>query len=219
MITTKLAWMACSVFAFGMATGASAATLTFQNAEATPSMTLVIDDAASPGNLRFSLNTVVGTADFLGLAFNFEGTSVEESDITFVSATREGGAASIIDLELFGDNTGSQNTCGPGCNFNGAGSPTEFDYIIRIGEQGGGGPGGINFVESLVFDISTTATLATNPFSGFAVRAQSTSNASGSIKTSLDLLPSVSAIPLPTGLPLLASGLLVAGFLRRKSKA
>ena len=160
----------------------------------------------------------MGTADFLGLAFNFDGASVEADDITFVSATRADGSASIIDLELFGDNTGSQNTCGPGCNFNGAGSPTVFDYIVRIGEQGGGGPGGINFVESVVFDISTTATLATSPFSGFAVRAQSTTNPGGSIKTSLDLVPDVPSVPLPAGLPLLASGLLVAGFLRRRGK-
>ena len=60
-------------------------------------------------------------------------------------------------------------------------------------------------MKSVVFDIATTETLATSPFSGFAVRAQSTSNPSGSIKT--NLVPDISTVPLP------ASGLLLIGAL------
>jgi len=184
---------------------AHAATLTYTNAESTPSMTLVVDDAASVGNLRFSLSTTVGTADYLGLGFNFAGTSLSQSDITLVSATKEDDTTITPVLELFGDNTGSQNTCGGGCNFHGAGSATVFDYIIRIGENGGGGPGGINFVKSVVFDIATTASLANSPFSDFVVRAQSTSNPGGSIKTNMVVPPSV--VPLPASGVLLIAAL------------
>lgn len=189
---------------------ASAATVTYTNAEATPKIQLTIDDAASPGKFRFSLTTLIGTADYLALAFNFGGTSISQIDISLVSATRADDTPGTPALVLYGNNTGSQNTCGTGCNFNGSGSATLFDYIIRIGENGGGS----NYVKTVVFDIMTAGSLATNPFTGLAVRAQSTTNPGGSIKT--DLTP----VPLPAG------GLLLLGALgglgvaaRRKRKA
>lgn len=217
MISKIRALVGSAVLAAGFASGATASTMTFTNAETSPSMKMVIDDSVSAGKFRFSLSTTAGTADFLGLAFNFAGTSITQSDISFVSATRSNDTPSTVALKLFGNNTGRQNTCGGGCNFNGAGSATLFDYILRIGENGGGGPGGINYVKSVVFDIATTTSLADSLFSGFAARAQTTSTPGGSIKT--NLVPDVAAVPLPAGLPLLASGLFAAGFFGRRRKA
>lgn len=185
-------------------TGAQAATITFTNAETTPSMTMVIDDAASAGNLRFSLSTTVGTADFLGLAFNFADTALSQGDISFVSATNASNAAIMPALTLFGDNTGTQSSCGSGCNFNGAGSATDFDYIIRIGENGGNSA---NDVKTVVFDIASTFPVTNSPFSGFAVRAQSTSNQSGSIKTNLTTGTNMTPVPLPAAGWMLLAGL------------
>lgn len=203
-----------AALALGITTSANAATVTYTNANPTPQLSLTVDDAASPGKFRFSLSTVMGTADFLGLGFNFAGTSIAQSDITLVSATRQDGTAITPALKLFGDNTGNQGVCGQGCNFNGAGSRSVFDYIVRIGSNGGGQN---NYVKSVVFDIAATGSLSTL-FSDFAVRAQSTTNPGGSLKT--DLSPNAPApVPLPAGLPLLGSGLLAIGVLRRRRAA
>lgn len=208
-----------AALALGITTSANAATVTYTNANPTPQLSLTVDDAASPGKFRFSLSTVMGTADFLGLGFNFAGTSIAQSDITLVSATRQDGTAITPALKLFGNNTGNQSVCGinpggNGCNFNGAGSRSNFDYTIRIGENGGSP---INFVKSVVFDIAATGSLSTL-FSDFTVRAQSTTNPGGSLKT--DLSPNAPApVPLPAGLPLLGSGLLAIGVLRRRRAA
>lgn len=207
----KLTYAAVAAASFAVAGAGQAATVTYTNSDPTPQVQLTLDDAASPGKIRFSLSTTLGTADYLGLGFNFDGTSLMQSAITLVSATKADGTAITPALKLFGDNTESQSTCGKGCNFNGAGSASVFDYIIRIGENGGG----INYVKSVVFDIAVTGGLNNNPFSQFAVRAQSTSNPGGSIKT--DLEPETPApVPLPAGLPLLGSGLLAIGYLRRR---
>jgi hypothetical protein len=195
---------------------ASAATVAYTNAQISPKLQLVIDDEAAPGKFRFSLSTTVGAADYLGLGFNFGGSSIVQGDISLVSATRADGTAITPTLGLFGNNTGSQNTCGGGCNFNGSGSATLFDYIIRIGEQGGGQN---NYVKTVVFDITEPGSLVANPFSQIAARAQSTTNPGGSIKT--NLTPQA-----PSPVPLPATGLLLVGALgglgmatRRKRKA
>lgn len=204
----------------GFAASANAATITYNNAEPTPKIELTVDDAASPGKFRFSLTTEIGTADYLGLGFNFAGAGISQSDISLVSALNKNGAQIFPALKLYGNNTESQTVCGdnPGdaCNFQGGGSRSVFDYIIRIGEQGGGGQGGINYVASVVFDIAAVGSLD-SLFTDFAVRAQSTTNEGGSIKT--DLTPTPSPVPLPAGLPLLGSGLLAIGIMRRRRAA
>lgn len=212
------ALVASTIVALGLATGASAATITYTNSAPTPKLQLVIDDAASPGKFRFSLSTTVGTADYLGLGFNFAGAGIMQSDITLISATRADDTAITPSLQLFGNNTGSQSDCGAGCNFNGGGSASLFDYIIRIGSNGGNAN---NFVKTVVFDIMVPGSLAANPFSQLAARAQSTTNPGGSIKADLtpDNPPNPGTIPLPAGLPLLASGFLAFGFLHRRRKA
>lgn len=202
-----------TTFAVG---AASAATISYENAEATPRMELVLDDSVGPDALRFSLSTLVGTADFLGLGFNTSGGNLSIADFTFVSATRADDAAITPALELFGNNTGSQTDCGPGCNFGGAGSAEDFDYILRIGSNGGG-DGGNNFVKSVVFDLATLGNLGSNPFSQFAVRAQSTTGSSTSIKTDLVEVPS--PVPLPAGGLLLMGALGGLAALRRRRKA
>ncbi len=210
MVSNLKELVASGILALCLTAPVSAATVTYNNSETSPNMQLEIDDSAS-GSFRFSLSTLVGTADFLGLGFNFAGSSITQSDITLVSATRADNSAISPTLALFGNNTGSQSSCGGGCNFNGSGSASLFDYIIRIGDNGGNAN---NFVKTVVFDIAAAGSLAMNPFSQFAVRAQSTSNQSGSIKT--DLSTPVSPIPLPAGLPLLLAGVCAIGILRRR---
>lgn len=217
------------VFGAVAATAASAATVTYENADVTPKLQLIVDDVVSPGKIRFSLSTTVGTADYLGLGFNFAETgldpSIMQSEITLISATKADGTAmpdGMPELQLFGNNTASQTDCGTGCNFGGAGSAEEFDYIIRIGESGGGGPGGVNYVKSVVFDIAIAdgRELADGIFAQFAARAQSTTNPGGSIKADLvEVDDEPPAVPLPAGLPLLGSGLLALGIIRRRRRA
>lgn len=189
---------------------ASAATVTYTNVEPTPKIELVIDDGVGPDKFQFSLSTLIGTADFLALGFNFSGTSLSIDDFELVSATNASDASSNPTLQLFGNNTGSQNTCGTGCNFNGDGSATHFDYILRIGQTGGAGD---NYVKSVVFNLATFGTLANNPFSQLAVRAQSTTNPGGSIKTDLTV------VPLPAAGWLLIGGLGALAAVRRRKRA
>ena len=96
------------VLGIGATTAASAATVTYENADVTPKLHLVVDDAISPGKIRFSLSTTVGTADYLGLGFNFAETgldpSIMQSEITLISATKADGTAmpaGMPALELF----------------------------------------------------------------------------------------------------------------------
>ena len=205
----------------GFAASASAATITYESETADPKLHLVVDDAVSPGKFRFSLSTTFGEADYLGFGFNFAQSagdpSILMSEISLFSATRKDGVSITPTLELFGDNTTSQTKCGAGCNFEGGGSASTFDYILRIGSNGGG-DGGSNYVKTVVFDIAATGTLADNIFSQFAARAQATTGASTSIKADLievedDPPP---AVPLPAGLPLLASGVIALGAIRRR---
>lgn len=58
-----------TVVSLGMTAASQAATVTYTNADPTPQVQLTVDDALS-GVLRFSLTTILGTADFLGLGFN-----------------------------------------------------------------------------------------------------------------------------------------------------
>ncbi len=200
-IITTLACLA------GFAGTSEAATLTLQNLEPTPKMQLVIDDSVGPDLFKFTLTTLVGTADFLGLGFNFTGIELEDSDFALVGATNASDVSITPTLALFGNNTGSQTDCGPGCNFSGAGSATDFDYILRIGSNGGNAE---NFVKTVTFTIATDGDISTLPFYQFAVRAQSTSNPGGSIKADL-YVPTKPQnppqVPLPASIGFLIAGL------------
>ncbi len=188
-------------------------TLTYTNAEATPKTQLVVDDFPVDA-FRFTLTTLVGTADYLGLGFNYAGTLME-SAFSLVGATNVTGNSIEPTLKLYGNGTGTQSSCGTGCNFNGSGSASMFDYILRIGSNGGGSS---NYVASIVFDIAAPGSLATNPFSQLAFRAQSTSNPEGSIKTDLNPQPQPAPVPLPAAGVLLMGGLGGLAMLRRRKK-
>ncbi|QDY68601.1 VPLPA-CTERM sorting domain-containing protein [Qingshengfaniella alkalisoli] len=209
---------ALSLAASWAAASASAATVTYSNTHTTPKLQLIVDDDASPGTYRFSMSTTVGTADFLALGFNYSGISLAQTDFSLVSATRADDTPISPSLALFGDNTGSQSDCGAGCNFNGSGSASSFDYILRIGQQGGGGD---NYVKTVVFDLTAPGSLDMNPFSQFAARAQSTTNPEGSIKA--DLIPPLgeppTPVPIPAGFPLLVGGLAAFSLVRKSRKA
>lgn len=199
---------------------ASAATVTYTSVSTNPQMQLTIDDSVA-GKFRFSLSTLVGAADFLGLGFNLAGTSnpLTSALFTLVSATNAANQSITPALQLFGTDTGLQSACGQGCNFNGAGSASMFDYILRIGSNGGNAN---NFVKTVVFDLTYTGNLGNNPFSQLAIRAQSTTGPSTSIKTDLTItrVPPPPPPP-PTPVPLPASGLLLAaglGFLALKRR-
>jgi hypothetical protein len=181
----------------------AAATVTYQSDEADPKVQLVIDDTvAGAGKFRFTLTTVSGAADFLGLGFDIAGISLKKSTLSLVSFTSTHSAPNTPTLVLYGKNTNSQTACGKGCNFNGGGTwPEPFDYIVRIGENGGGKKN----VSGIVFDVTTAGSLADNPFSGFGVRAQGTTGPSNSIK--FRLVETASSVPLPAAGWLLLAGL------------
>lgn len=202
---TMKAILAGVVLAVGMGAAAQAATVTYQTAEADPRVQLTIDDSIA-GRFRFTLTAVAGFADFLGLGFDFAGTSIVQANLSRVSFTSTHASPNTPALLLFGNNTNSQVDCGTGCNFGGGGGSDlpPYDYIIRIGENGGGR----NNVSSIVFDIITGGSLAANPFSDIGVRAQETSNGD-SIKYGLVLVPP----PPPPVVPLPAAGVLLLGAL------
>jgi hypothetical protein len=163
---------AAALLAGAMVFPASAATVTYQSAEADPKVQLAIDDtAAGAGKFRFTLTTISGKADFLGLGFDFAGTTLTQAALSLVSFTSKSSTPNTPALVLYGSNTGVQTACGYGCNFS-AGTvwPDPFDHVIRIGESGGG-VGGVDYISGIVFDVTTAGTLADNPFSGLAVRA------------------------------------------------
>lgn len=199
-----------------MAGSASAATMSYTTAETNPEIRLTLDDAAMPGSLRFSLSAISGFADFLGLGFDYAGSRIAQDMIRLVGFDSTSNKPYTPALELFGDNTGAQSECGKGCNLkgNGGSGDTMFDYIVRIGQNGGGK----NNVASVVFDIAGVDLV---DFSNFAVRAQETSNG-GSIKYGLNPdapVPTPSPVPLPAAGFVLMAGLGALSVLRRRKPA
>jgi hypothetical protein len=210
LISRIQTFVASAVFALAMATAANAATVTYINADPTPVMELTIDDGGGGNVFNFSFETTVGTADYLALGFNFEG-SLDGATIELVSAENASDDDIYPLLALYGDGLEQTGDCEQGCNFYGDGSASLFDYIIKIGLQGGNAD---NYVKKVEFTISFTepSEVTLDDFSQFSIRAQSTSNLENSIKTDLTISP----VPLPAGLPLLLSGLLAAGWLARR---
>lgn len=211
MKKTIQALVVTAALSFGFAAASQAATVTFTNAEPTPKAQLSINNSIAPDIFRFSLSTLMGTADYLGLGFNFDGILTQAS-LSLVSATRLDGTAISPALQLFGNGSTQVSTCGAGCTFNGSGSASAFDYIIRIGSNGGGIN---NYVSSVVFDVAAIGKLS--DFTQIAFRAQSTSNPEGSIKA--DLLPDIAPIPLPASAFLLMAGMGGLAALRRRKKS
>ncbi len=211
MISTKSLKTLLAAGALALvAGGASAATVTYESAEADPKVRLVIDDSFTD-KFRFTLTTAFGSADFLGLGFDFAGSAITQGMISLVSYTPDSSNAPA--LTLFGNNTNLQMDCGQGCNFEGNGSDSApYDYIIRIGEQGGNP---LNLVSSVVFDIALVGSLAQNPFADFGVRAQGTSGPSSSIKFGL---VETAAVPVPAAGFLLIGALGGLAALRRRRR-
>jgi hypothetical protein len=208
--------LAVAAFLAGVAAlPALAATVTYQSDEANPKVQLIIDDtAAGAGKFRFTLTTIFGAADFLGLGFDFAGSTLTQAALSLVSFTSKSSTPNVPALLLYGNNTGIQTACGYGCNFNGGGTwPDPFDHVIRIGENGGGA----NYISGIVFDVTAAGSLADNPFSGFGVRAQGTTGPSNSIK--FRLVEAASSVPLPAAGWLLLAGLGGLAALRRRRAA
>ncbi len=210
---------AIALAAVMMAGTASAATVTFVSEELNPQVRLELTDTAaglSAGSVRFSIDSAIGFADYLGLGFDYAGTMLKQTAFSLVSFTSLSGKPNTPAIVLYGNNTGTQSTCGQGCNLNGAGGTgnTQFDYIVRIGEQGGGK----NNVSSVEFDIAGTSL---TDFSNFAVRAQETSNGD-SIKYGLNPVMEVTP-PAPVPLPAAGFGLFAGigalAALRRRKRA
>ena len=209
-----LALAVSAMLGMGIASSASALSVTYLGVLPSPKVQLVIDDQSGPNKFSFTLTTTQGYADFLALGFNFSGTpALTASDFTVTAAANTNGPITPLPpLTLFGDGSTKVGTCGNGCNFNGGGSASLFDYIVRIATQGSAGN---DNVQSISFDLLATGTLVDNPFSQLAVRAQNTNLNGNSIKTDLSIAP----VPLPAGAPLLLGGLGILALLRRRRKA
>jgi hypothetical protein len=130
------------------------------------------------------------------------------SDLWTFSLETTVGMTDYLAFTLYGDGNAQVSDCEQGCNFNGSGSASLFDYIIKFASQGGSAD---NYVKTVQFTIAL-AGATWDFFTQFGIRAQSTSNLEQSIKADLTIPP----VPQPAGLPLLLSGLLAAGLLVRR---
>ncbi|WP_424969073.1 VPLPA-CTERM sorting domain-containing protein [Dinoroseobacter sp. S76] len=176
----------------------------------------VNDDTA--GILSFDISIDAGssaTGDILGFAFDLADPGLMQSDISnFTSSTGEGITG------FFTDST----SCGAGgCNFNGATSD-DFDYIVRVGNQGSSG----GSVTSLSFDldVSDTFMLSASTLTRVGIRSQSLGAApsggggsSKDIHTSPNELVATAPIPLPAGAWLLLTAIGGLGVARYRKRA
>jgi len=179
----------------------TASTLTFTNFvhNSTPAVLwdVMIDDATA--NLFTVTVSVAATSansgDILGIGFNLAPT--------YNALLTAGDIAGTGVTGLF-QNTGS---CGQGCNFNGV-SPTTFDRLVRIGQQGS--PGG--FITDTTFTLATHGqTLTPSTFTALGIRAQSVgptpTGGGGSAKDTSTTRTLTTAVPEPGSTLLLALAL------------
>lgn len=166
-----------------------------------------IDDNTA-GKLTFRVGIDAGSSaigDILGIGFN---TSMTLGNFAFVSSS--------TGERITGTYTNTRR-CGGGCNFNGATS-TNFDYIVRAGDQGSSA----GRITSFIFTADTADGLAADSFSRVGIRSQSLGAApfgGGDSSKDINSMPEISPVPLPAAIWLLGAGLGGLGFVGRKRRS